>query len=583
MADLKVWMEESQLNPTHRNKCLAVIVRVWHLNPLLPDDCQFPEPMWNRHEWRHKRPSGENKTLPIGESAFSTLLEWACAFVREFAPDILAAHRHYVESMRNRAVIAATSILDSYISTGRPLPLRPSGYKRNDDEVGWQVLSYRHGVDAGEAASAYRSWRKQLLVVSSDPQETALNLPINGRFHGSPWIPFIGVYDIMRAGGGNPETQASPLIAHLRTACMIVVAALTGMRPEEVLHLKAKCLNEPLERPGGSRVHLVSGEVYKGVKRQEDGSPGIPKPAVWATVPVAAAAIKIIEEINEELGQGGGFLFSERAEVSIYTRTAAGWIASFIEFVNTRLAPHSVSPAALNIPEDPHGAITLRRFRRTLAWFLRHRPNGDITTAIQYQHVGTTIGEGYAGTKASGMPDLLIEEDWNHRRDTIRELAQLVSEGQGLSGPAAEDAIQAVRKLPRNLLPADERRLRKDRSLKVYDNPAAIALCIYREDRALCAKFKDAGKDTQPDLLNCVDGCKNVARTEKHLTRLGSDSIQLQKQAELAPAPMAQSLLAKARRNDLIVAEAIATRVFGDSVVREGPPKAEEFDGDGNR
>ena len=268
------------------------------------------------------------------------------------------------------------------------------------------------------------------------------------------------------------------------------------------------------------------------------------------------------EKVNESLGKRrDSLLFSATGSQSVYTRTATGWIQSFIEFVNTRLAPHTVSPEAYAIPEGLDGQVTLRRFRRTLAWFLRHRPNGDVTTAVQYQHVGVTIGEGYAGTKASGIPSLLLEEDWNHRRDTLGYLDDFMSQGKAISGPAAERALRAVGKLPRQLLPADERRLRKDKELMVYDNPASIALCVYREDSALCQKLSQAGKDTRPDLLGCVEGCRNIARTDDHLEELRRQARSLRDQAEVAPVPIAQSMRAQADRRERIVRDSGATRI----------------------
>lgn len=568
LDDLKFWIEEKHTNARVRGKALSEVIRVWHLNPWLPEECQWPEPMWRHHDWVPKRRKSENKTLPINESSFAPLLDWAIAFVTSFAPDVIAAQKHYLDQISScplSDVMTAADYLDEYASAGVPLPPRPAaaGRKRASG-VGWHVLEYRHGLPCKAFSSAFTGARKARLRLSTDSTLTALDTPITGEFKGRAWIPFIGVYDVAFAGAGRNKQHGGPLAVHLRTACMIVIIALTGMRPEEVLNLQQGAALDPITRPLGSRLQLIQGRVFKGVSRLEDGSPRDARPAVWATIPVAAAAVRVAEQVNEILGRSGGLLFSEEGYVSVYTRTATGWISSFIEFVNTRLVPHTERPALFTIPPDPDGAVTLSRFRRTLAWFIRHRPNGDITAAIQFQHLDVTMSEGYGGTKESGIPGLILDEDWNHRKATIRQLDDLLSSGKGIGGPAAERAIEATRKLPRHLQPADERRLRKDKSLTVYDNPAAIALCIYNESTALCQKIKQAAKDTGPDLLGCLDGCPNCVRTDDHLVHLTLQTCALRDQAEIVPLPMAQSLLFQADRNERIIRDFDATRITLD-------------------
>ncbi|MGN9758829.1 hypothetical protein [Streptomyces sp. SD31] len=57
-----------------------------------------------------------------------------------------------------------------------------------------------------------------------------------------------------------------------------------------------------------------------------------------------------------------------------------GRIKAFIDWANataTRLGrPHEL------IPADPHGPITLRRLRRTVAWFVYRRPGGRIALGL---------------------------------------------------------------------------------------------------------------------------------------------------------------------------------------------------------
>ena len=566
LADIRAYVEKQHTRPHYQNSILVEIIRLWHLNPWLPDDCQWPRPRWIEQDWRQVRNHDENKTRPIPEGTYGPLLEWALAFVTDFASDIFDA----VEEFDNRITrlrpptgtfVAAGEILDGYIASGVALPPVPPWMKSDHTNgIAWKVLEYRHLIPSISFSSAFRGIRPASLLVDRDAGVGAVSTKITAEFHGRPWIPFIHVYDVVHSRGGTSSDASVPLLRHLRTAALIVVTALTGMRPDEVLSLRTGCAPEPLLRPGGSRLQLINGNVTKGVPRSEDGSIGEARPAAWATITEAATAIRVAEQIRRRQGKQDGFVFSEGTKVTM-TSVATGWIESFIDFVNTRLAPETDSPSAFSIPSDQGDKITLRRFRRTLAWHLRHRPNGDITMAIQYQQLGVAVGEGYAGTKASGIPDLLLTEDWNQRANMIRQLDVLLRTGGGLSGPAASRAIGQTQKLPRLLMPGDERRLKKDKDITIYDNPGAMALCIFAEETALCKKLDRSKRDVRPDLSQCVEGCGNCARTDAQLDELKDHAAALRRNALLSPVPMAQSLSAQAERFEQTINDFERTRL----------------------
>ena len=154
------------------------------------------------------------------------------------------------------------------------------------------------------------------------------------------------------------------------------------------------------------------------------------------------------------------------------------------------------------------------------------------------------------------MSDLLLEEDWAHRKRIIEHLDELLAEGEQVIGPAANRVATAVEKLPRFLTPTDERRLRRDPELVIYENPAAIALCVFQLDLAMCIKKRESGRELAPNLLDCHDECRCLARTEAQIAQIEEDAIGLRMNAELSPLPQRRSLLARAERNDHIVAAA---------------------------
>lgn len=65
----------------------------------------------------------------------------------------------------------------------------------------------------------------------------------------------------------------------------------------------------------------------------------------------------------------------------------------------------------LRIPDDPAGPITMRRFRRTLAWFIYRRPAGRISLGIQYGHLLGVTSDGYGSRVSTGLRDLFPMEE----------------------------------------------------------------------------------------------------------------------------------------------------------------------------
>jgi hypothetical protein len=571
LHDLREWILAGAVTTRTLQKKLSIVVEVWHLNPWLPDSCQWPDPELRTSEWQLRRVREENKTSTISADTFAPLHDWAVAFVTSFAGDILSGQRHYDERITALyagagSYVKAKAILRSSTSAaGLPgvpdwMPIR-----EGDSPIAYAALEYRHRLPATTfRTSAYRlSWTGESDGVGTprpplDPALCALDVTTTGEFHGRHWVPYLSVYDFTM---DNRAMSASRAVGHLRTACLIVIADLTGMRPDELLHLQRGAARPPLLRDDGSRLQLIDGTVVKGERSGENGSPPARRPATWASLPVTAEAVAVAERIQGLLGHTGPLLFGNGSKTLNPTRVAE-WIQSFIEYVNARLVPHTKNPAVHAIPPDPRGGITLQRFRRTLAWHIKNQPNGSVTLATQYQQLGLVIGEGYAGTKESQMPDLLLEEDWAHRRRMAGNVQDMWDTGAGISGPAAGRALEAARKLPRHLTPADDRRLRKDPAITIYDNPAAIALCVYDKKKALCETIAVTGKNLSPDLLGCVDGCPNCARTDDHLDALRARATELRKAAVAQPIPMAQSMIARAEHDERLADEFAGSRIL---------------------
>ena len=129
----------------------------------------------------------------------------------------------------------------------------------------------------------------------------------------------------------------------------------------------------------------------------------------------------------------------------------------------------------------------------------------------------------------------------------------MLANGGHITGAAGARATTIALGMPRFLTPADERRLRRDPSIVIYDNPDAVAICVWDETSALCRKQGRGESRAVPVLPGCVDICPNLARTEVQLDALEAESDRLRLNASMSPKPIARSLLARAERNREIV------------------------------
>ncbi|WP_129807790.1 hypothetical protein [Streptomyces albidoflavus] len=195
------------------------------------------------------------------------------------------------------------------------------------------------------------------------------------------------------------------------------------------------------------------------------------------------------------------------------------------------------------VPADPHGAIGTERFRRTLAWHIARRPGGLVALAIQYGHMRTVVSAGYASRSPDGIHDLLDIETAQATVGTLATLNADLSEGVGISGPAARRAINAAAHAPEFIGAVISVRTAQDildnSQLSVYDNPGGYLMCVYNRDKALCHRLE--GQQEAPSLDRCQPPCANVTRTDHHAEQLSALAEQLEKQAgsELVPVPLA--------------------------------------------
>ncbi len=303
--------------------------------------------------------------------------------------------------------------------------------------------------------------------------------------------------------------------------------------------------------------HLVRTRQFKTAV-DEDGnhvSAGVEREVPWVAIAPVVAAIRVLERIVPP----GELLFASdyHRGATRHRGKALGGdgirerITDFITWANQEAARHGLTSEL--IPPDSAGPVTPVRFRRSLAWHIARQPGGLVALAIQYGHLRTVldtdVAGGYGTRSRRGIHDLIDIETTLHTAHTAADLHERYSRGEGVSGPAARQALHQARTAHRfegTTVKADFARkyLSRDGAV-LYDNPHALLLCRYKRDLALCERTTD---QTAPALDRCVAGCGNMVRTDLHAQQLRARADSLARQASHQPHPIARRLLTAADR-----------------------------------
>ena len=534
---------------------LTSVTRLWAFDQLSARPSGIGRPPWEDLGVDDYLPAatasgGENSTEPFAEETIGPLLTWAMRIVDDLSGDILAA---WAESQRITQVADASTdtpagraALDAYIRS-RVASQAPPPTTSVNGKVGL-ARTYISGITgASRSQVGHAAVRNGIsATIAQRPGPCPLGTPVTGQIAGRPWRAALD-YD-----------EAAILMRHLGTAAFIVCAYLTGMRPAEILGLRAGCCPDPLPGADGRRGrHLIRGCEYKNATDEHGNHQpaGLERDVPWVAITPVVNAIRVLERMVPD----GHLLFDCHVHDPGGHRDRTGSlkqdslqrrIEDFVAWANQET--HAKGLAGEVIPDDPHGRIGLARFRRSLAWHIARRPNGLVALAIQYGHMRTNFrcaSEGYGARSRNGIHDLIDLETARAVADTVAALHDDLENGGGISGPAARRAIQAAATAPRfvgtPITLASARKLLKNEDAMIYDNPQALVLCHYKRDRALCNR--DGIKDT-PSLDRCVPGCGNIARTDQQAAQLRARALTFENRAAYVPQPVGDRLRATAAR-----------------------------------
>jgi hypothetical protein len=508
--------------------------------------------------------------------------------VIDFAPDVLAAWRD-ARRLFDRIPLAPKpggrgdirAYLQYLRDTGQPLPVftrRQTGAlararrMTRPDKAGLGRPFVHNGFIAGTLGVTVVQVTT-LLTTEPDVLEgmrfgagAPLATPITAQLGSRLWRDAIDVEDAM------------DLAVQLATAALLTVSYLSGMRAQEVLDLERGCCTIERREDGTVR-YLITGRHFKGVTDEHGNtiSGGQTRSQPWTVIEPVHRAITVLEELTD-----GRLLFprefSKAAKPWAYgdalsVRTANARIERFAAWANALAAEHGRDHEV--IPADPDGAVTMRRFRRTVAWFLNRQPGGRIALGIQYGHLRASFAESYGGRSRMDMLQILDLEQALATADTLTEAAERLSDGEGVSGPAAGRYIAAAREFPAVYAGgfASKRQYRAlldNPRLQVFDHPQALLTCNHDPLKALCDpnRGKSGGQPQRtPSQDRCHSACANISRTDTHVERVQAevDRIDAEIIDAMVPLPIQQRLRQCQTTLNEIIARHQATRIHPNS------------------
>lgn len=544
--DLRRYSEELSLSSKSRaNKARKLFgpTRIWLLAPYLPIEERLVQPPWENEglndllgpaKW-----SGENKTPPIHPQSMSPLINWAIKFVNELSEDILDAIEEKNELDARFRVRVKDGDKDKYNAYLAKCIDRFKGVPGCFVSSGKLVVAKQYmAVSADVGYNTFRSVLNKKLaslpIVAISPLEVRPKVKVNGNL----WVEYFDYYEV---------DNFRQLLA---AACIIVISYLSGMRVEECRALRRGCCKKIHLGDDTYRFEIWSRSFKSALDVNGNAiSGGRLRETPWHVIQHVHQAISVMEKLHE-----GDLLFSDMAlnikpgmnlDLSLQSIKITHRLSKFIDWCNS--ASVRLNVPELIIPPDPDGNITLRRFRRTLAWFIYRLPGGRISLGIQYGHLRGITTDGYGSRVSTGLRDTFPLEEAYAIADSLHDSANRLASSEGVSGPSADKYIAGVLEFSETykgkyLTLRQASQLSRNPSLRIFDNGIQPVACCYDMTKALCHPSRATKKEVSqsPDLTRCNPACQNLARTDKHIEKIKADINWQEEQfkSELTPLPL---------------------------------------------
>lgn len=308
------------------------------------------------------------------------------------------------------------------------------------------------------------------------------------------------------------EMELRTLARIVQAACMLGIAALSGMRASELAEIgSASCPAPAASSSGGARYRIAS----KVIKKRRWGG----EPDEWVVLEEAFRAA----ELNLRLG-------GERIDKAPFGTTefsVAGLFEKFKTFVN---GPEG---RRIGLPHVPAGPVTSRGLRRTVAIAVAYRPGGLLAAKVQLKQVHAATTEGYAH-RPGGAQGLFMAEVAELERDRQLELAVAAwrdfKAGRMPAGPGASTLIASFEHIdaelsdpppgPAHVLEADQQLFNLLKPLAARMHIGVANYCWFRDPaKALCLRLAGAviGPDSKPLIGMCDSArCPQATHHQEH-------------------------------------------------------------------
>jgi integrase len=345
------------------------------------------------------RPPAENKTRVVGQEILQPALAAALYLTATIGPHLVALPPQVRQRRREHARLSEAAIdpgrlgevLRHHAETGLPLEATRDVNARARLQQGWDpadpLLNVSFTALAREAGAG--RIRPASLAAVRPLIEQALALVGTAK----PWGRQAA--HVSRADGAGTAAWTLPLderdirdlAGYAHTACLLLTAALTGMRESELMELRHGCRTTSQHGDGMIRYRLAS----KLIKGQPLGG----TEEEWVVIEAVHDAVGLAEQLSRCIRAQGDLIFGRFSFDLRYP-----WLRAWVN-----------GPAGqrLGLTLIPGDAVTLRMLRRTLARELAYRPGGLLAAKIALKHVSVATTEGYAARPGGAQSKLLAE------------------------------------------------------------------------------------------------------------------------------------------------------------------------------
>lgn len=557
LNEYALWVTAEKPTPRRAYQLLHEVERLHFLAPLLPEADRLAKPPFQPKDvLTSAGPAAGSARRMILPAVGDPLLTFAISCVRSLAVDILPAYDTVVAMLAappeptNGSVELLRMLADQ---GGIPGWRRASGFA--EVELAADYLGAVYGHNKRSLSGTLNRLGLQEALDPSLPRPVPV--PIVGRIGDVAWADFIDWYEVMPSKYGK-QLRAPSLVRHLQVACWIVLADLSGARPEEVRQLPRNP-HEVVESRGGFGPvrHLMWGTRRKAVTDEQGRASlsGVDKR--WVISGPAVDAVAVAEEIAARIAPDSPHLFAGPDGGAIKSDTLKGRVEEFVAWGNDLMTKRGM-PAGFLIDSDPGmGAppTALGSYRRSMAHFMHKRPRGEIATGFQFGQQRELLSGNYANTSDVGYRQVASQAQREAHEEMLTEVSDMLVGGTHLSGPAANRLVGITAEMLADVQASfvSEREvtvLLQQATVPVFDNPGTYSLCMYDPRLAKCLPPVDVDKADEPDRGACDSSCACILRTDAQADRLLQEADEDIRRAEnpLTPQPLAVRLRGSAQR-----------------------------------